>query len=80
MSRIAAAVIAIPMAVAAPPPPPVVYARPPVYVANPPVYAAPPQVPARVAWCQARYRTYNPYNNTWVDNYGQLRVCVSPYG
>lgn len=33
-----------------------------------------------VAWCEGRYRSYNPRNNTWVSNSGRVRQCISPYG
>ena len=33
-----------------------------------------------VAWCESRYRSYNPRNNTWIAYGGQVRQCVSPYG
>jgi hypothetical protein len=66
------------------PPPVPVYAAPPVY-APVPVYASPVPVYAgpmepRVAWCHSRYRSYNPYTNTFTDNFGRQRVCISPYG
>ena len=64
----------------APPPPPVIYRPAPVvvYQQPAPVYAAPmPQ--EHQAWCAGRYRSYNSYDNTWVDNRGNLRPCQSPY-
>ncbi|MFN4142608.1 BA14K family protein [Aestuariivirga sp.] len=33
-----------------------------------------------VRWCEDRYRSYNPRNNTWVSYSGRVRECVSPYG
>ena len=33
-----------------------------------------------VAWCEGRYRSYNPRNNTWISNSGKVRQCISPYG
>lgn len=32
-----------------------------------------------VAWCESRYRSYNPRNNTWVSNSGKVKQCNSPY-
>ena len=32
-----------------------------------------------VAWCENRYRSYNPRNNTWVSNSGKVKQCNSPY-
>jgi BA14K-like protein len=34
---------------------------------------------AHEGWCAAKYRSYNPYDNTWIDKCGRLRICVSPY-
>lgn len=34
---------------------------------------------AHVAWCSNRYRSYSPYDNTWVSYSGYVRQCVSPY-
>lgn len=77
-------------------PEPVYVAPPPVYVEPSPVYVAPPPrvyyrpgPPVYVngpiddehsAWCASRYRSYNPEDNTWVDRYGRLRACQSPFG
>jgi BA14K-like protein len=32
-----------------------------------------------VAWCEGRYRSYNPRNNTWISNSGKVKQCNSPY-
>lgn len=32
-----------------------------------------------VAWCESRYRTYRPSDNTYVSSPGVRRSCVSPY-
>ncbi|MDQ0323572.1 hypothetical protein QO002_005778 [Pararhizobium capsulatum DSM 1112] len=32
-----------------------------------------------VQWCFARYRSYNPDNNTYRAFSGEIRSCVSPY-
>jgi hypothetical protein len=32
-----------------------------------------------VQWCASRYRTYNPYTNTFFIKKGVPAVCVSPY-
>lgn len=32
-----------------------------------------------VAWCENRYRSYNPRNNTWISNSGKVKQCNSPY-
>ena len=82
-------------ALASPPSPPVYYEpAPPVYYEPPvvyrpapvvvyrqptPVYAAAPLSSEHQAWCAGRYRSYNAYDNTWVDNRGNLRPCQSPY-
>lgn len=66
-----------------PPPPPPVYYRPApvvVYRPAPPVVYAEPSSSEHTAWCAGRYRSYNAYDNTWIDNYGRLRPCQSPYG
>ena len=31
-----------------------------------------------VEWCQKRYRSYNPRDNTWVTYSGKVRECISP--
>lgn len=66
------------------PPPPVYYRPAPRVVYQPvPVYDAPVYEPSLSAqhqsWCAGRYRSYEPYDNTWVDNHGRLRPCQSPY-
>lgn len=72
-------------------PPPPVYAPPvpayvpvvpaPVYAPPPvPVYSGPVVMTPHVSWCRSRYRSYNVYTNTWIDNYGRVRACMSPYG
>lgn len=30
-------------------------------------------------WCAAKYRSYNPRNNTYVNKNGVRKKCVSPY-
>ncbi len=32
-----------------------------------------------VSWCEDRYRSYNPRDNTWVSYSGEIRQCNSPY-
>ena len=32
-----------------------------------------------VRWCQARYRSYDPYSDTFQPNRGPRLRCVSPY-
>jgi hypothetical protein len=32
-----------------------------------------------VQWCLARYKTYNPYTNTYFIKKGVPAVCYSPY-
>lgn len=49
-----------------------------------PYYDAPRRVyrglpPAHLRWCEARYRSYRPWDNTFVTYRGQRRECVSPY-
>ncbi len=34
---------------------------------------------AHVEWCQGRYRSYNPRDNTWVSFSGRVRECDSPF-
>jgi hypothetical protein len=56
----------------------------PVYVEPAPIYVQPRPVvihgaDAHVAWCSAKYRSYNVYDNTWIDKHGRLRICQSPY-
>lgn len=31
------------------------------------------------AWCEDKYRSYNPRTNTWLSYSGEVRQCVSPY-
>jgi hypothetical protein len=31
-----------------------------------------------VEWCQKRYRSYNPRDNTWISYRGKVRECISP--
>lgn len=38
-----------------------------------------PMPAAHVRWCQARYRSYDAYSNTFQPNRGPRQVCVSPY-
>jgi hypothetical protein len=56
------------------------YARPyrayPIY---PRRYAYNYQGNGNVAWCAARYRTYNPATNMFFVRRGVLAVCRSPY-
>lgn len=32
-----------------------------------------------VRWCQARYRSYDPYSDTFQPNRGPRQRCISPY-
>ena len=41
-----------------------------------PAYAMPA---SHVRWCEARYRTYRAYDNTYVPRAGVRAQCVSPY-
>lgn len=42
--------------------------------------AAMPIMPfAHVQWCQGRYASYRPSDNTFLPPRGQRRSCVSPY-
>ncbi|WP_028749372.1 BA14K family protein [Rhizobium mesoamericanum] len=48
--------------------------------ASQPTYVAPAPVPSgHVAWCQARYRSYRVYDNTFQPYNGPRQQCVSPY-
>lgn len=62
----------------------------PAYYDDPyydPYYYAPPRrvyrtqglSRAHVRWCEARYRTYQPWNNTYVPRRGVRAQCISPY-
>ncbi len=66
-----------------PPRPPVAYYPRPPMPSYPPAYPRPPVYgsgwSAHVAWCQARYRTYNPATNTYFIRIGVPAVCNSPY-
>lgn len=31
------------------------------------------------AWCEGRYKSYNPKTNTYVSSNGKLKQCNSPY-
>lgn len=35
--------------------------------------------PRHYAWCNARYRSYDSYSNTFQPNHGPRRACLSPY-
>ena len=30
-------------------------------------------------WCSWKYKSYDPYTNTYQPHYGPRRQCVSPY-
>ncbi len=34
---------------------------------------------SHVNWCDRRYRSYDPYTDTWIDLRGRERYCISPY-
>ncbi|MGB8818244.1 MAG: BA14K family protein [Rhizobiaceae bacterium] len=34
---------------------------------------------AHLNWCENRYRSYRPYDNSWKPYNGPRRICVSPY-
>ena len=34
---------------------------------------------AHVRWCHSRYRSYNPWNNSWVSYSGRVNYCRSPF-
>lgn len=38
-----------------------------------------PMPAEHVRWCQARYRSYDAYSNTFQPNRGPRQACVSPY-
>jgi len=52
-------------------------------IASQPTYVAPPPAASlgsgHVAWCQARYRSYRVYDNTFQPYNGPRQQCVSPY-
>ncbi|RCW21434.1 BA14K-like protein [Ciceribacter lividus] len=35
--------------------------------------------PRHYQWCRARYRSYDPYSNTFQPYHGPRRQCFSPY-
>lgn len=35
--------------------------------------------PRHYEWCEARYRSYDSYSNTFQPNYGARQQCLSPY-
>lgn len=35
--------------------------------------------PSHVRWCQARYRSYDPYSDTFQPYRGPRQRCISPY-
>ncbi|RYB97102.1 BA14K family protein [Ciceribacter ferrooxidans] len=35
--------------------------------------------PRHYRWCEARYRSYDPYSNTFQPYHGPRRQCLSPY-
>lgn len=52
-------------------------------IASQPRYVAPAPVaglnPRHYEWCEARYRSYRAYDNTFQPNNGPRRECLSPY-
>jgi hypothetical protein len=59
----------------APPPPPPVYYEPP-----PPDYGYYGGPTAQhISWCESRYRSYDPRNNSFVGYDGYIHQCVSPF-
>jgi hypothetical protein len=50
-------------------------------IAQPPVRYVPRvrNGSAHVEWCTSRYRTYRPYDNTYVPRVGVRAQCISPY-
>ncbi|MCV0397008.1 MAG: BA14K family protein [Rhizobiaceae bacterium] len=36
--------------------------------------------PAHYRWCEARYRSYRTWDNSWQPYHGPRRQCISPYG
>lgn len=54
-------------------------------IASQPRYYAPAPAPSaginprHVEWCEARYRSYRSYDNTFQPNSGPRRQCYSPY-
>lgn len=56
----------------------------PVYVV--PRYVAPARhyvtrmSSAHVRWCEARYRTYRPSDNSFQPSHGPRQQCIAPYG
>ncbi len=34
---------------------------------------------AHIRWCDNRYRSYNPHDNSWVTYSGKVKQCISPY-
>jgi len=47
---------------------------------NQAVAAPPPGANPHVDWCASKYRSYNPYDNTFQPYNGPRRACRSPYG
>ncbi|MCM2294539.1 BA14K family protein [Allorhizobium sp. BGMRC 0089] len=45
----------------------------------PPVYYDNGINPRHYQWCESRYRTYDPYSNTFVNYNGVRQQCFSPY-
>ncbi len=35
---------------------------------------------AHVRWCEARYRSYRPSDNSFQPSYGPRQQCITPYG
>ncbi|MEF0939507.1 BA14K family protein [Rhizobium sp. BR 362] len=50
-------------------------------IASQPRYVAPAGGinPRHVEWCEARYRSYRAYDNTFQPNRGPRQQCYSPY-
>ncbi|MDE1992997.1 MAG: BA14K family protein [Rhizobiaceae bacterium] len=52
-------------------------------IASQPRYYAPAPAaginPRHVEWCEARYRSYRAYDNTFQPNNGPRQQCYSPY-
>lgn len=52
---------------------------PPQYVPAPPPVVVVGGGNAHVAWCAQRYRSYQPYSNTFTGYDGLQHYCNSPY-
>lgn len=51
----------------------------PIFDMQKPVVHHRPYAATHEEWCAARYRSYDPYSNSWQPRHGPRRLCRSPF-